>query len=114
MSEMFPPRRRDPAATHQMWTERFRRFHASGTTVAAFCAAEGIAVPTFYQRKRQLARHTPPAQAPTFLPVRIAAEQTQQPDIEVILPSGTRIRFAAHCDTARVAALIRQAEATPC
>lgn len=44
-----PPRHRDPAATRQQWVERLDRFRAAEQTVAAFCAAEGVSVPAFYQ-----------------------------------------------------------------
>ena len=48
------PRRRDPAATRRLWADRLDRFRAAEQTVAAFCAAEGVAVPAFYQWKRVL------------------------------------------------------------
>jgi hypothetical protein len=32
-----------------LWRERLARFALSGRTVAAFCSAEGVSVPTFYE-----------------------------------------------------------------
>lgn len=38
-----------------LWRERLARFALNGRTVAAFCSAEGVSVPTFYAWKRRLA-----------------------------------------------------------
>ena len=32
-----------------LWRERLARFALGGRTVAAFCSAEGVSVPTFYE-----------------------------------------------------------------
>ena len=56
-----PRPRRDPAATRQLWAERLSRFRDSGLTAARFCAAEGLALPTFYQWRRQRAPGGDPA-----------------------------------------------------
>jgi hypothetical protein len=42
-------------AKRRLWRERLARFARSGKTVAAFCSAERVSVPTFYQWKRKLA-----------------------------------------------------------
>jgi hypothetical protein len=42
-------------AKRRLWRERLGRFARSGQTVAAFCSAEDVSVPTFYQWKRRLA-----------------------------------------------------------
>lgn len=33
--------------TVKLWTERLRRFDLAGTTVAAFCTAEGVSQPSY-------------------------------------------------------------------
>lgn len=38
-----------------LWRERLARFALGGVTVAAFCSAEGVSVPTFYAWRRRLA-----------------------------------------------------------
>jgi hypothetical protein len=43
MSDSYVRSRSDAVATRR-WAERFKRFAASKQTVAAFCAAEGVAV----------------------------------------------------------------------
>jgi hypothetical protein len=48
-------RRAVDEARRRLWRQRLARFGRSGKTVAAFCAAEQVSVPTFYQWKRKLA-----------------------------------------------------------
>ena len=38
----------------EIWRQRIDRYLASGQTVAAFCEAEGVSAPSFYQWKRRL------------------------------------------------------------
>jgi hypothetical protein len=90
-------------ARRRAWRERLGRFARSGQTVAAFCAAERVSVPTFYQWKRRLGSEAAGAgrrQADTapvarcagaFVPVRIAAGAI----VEMELPNGTRVRVPA-------------------
>jgi hypothetical protein len=56
------PRRpaRSRAATQQAWAERLARFPDAGLSPAAFCAAEGVSLPSFYSWKRRLAAPTSP------------------------------------------------------
>ena len=57
-----------PAEPDPVTTERLDRFRSGEQTVAAFCAAEGVSVPAFYQWKRQLAAATAgPAHLPALL-----------------------------------------------
>lgn len=104
--------RRDPAATRQRWAERLARFHAAGQTVAAFCAAEGVSVPAFYAWKRVLTAGAGPADPPVLLPVRIAAAGPAP--IELVLPGGAVLRFAAGTDPAVIAGVVRQLGVTGC
>jgi hypothetical protein len=105
---------RDSAATRQLWTDRLKRFRTADQTVAAFCAAEGVSVPTFYQWKRRLARAAPPAATPTVIPVRISTPDPTTTAVEALLPSGTLIRFAPVCDPGMIATVLRQLGAAGC
>ena len=105
------PRRRDPAATRRLWAERLDRFRAADQTVAEFCAAEGVSVPAFYQWKRVLAAEATGPADPPLVPVRIAAAA---PAIELVLPGGAVLRFAAGPDPAVIAAVARQLGVAPC
>lgn len=87
-------------AKRKLWRERLARFARGGQSVAAFCSAERVSVPTFYEWKRKLTRRSvggrkrrtlgsmsaSPAQA--FLPVRIEGMGL----VEIELPNGTRVR----------------------
>jgi hypothetical protein len=110
----IPRTRRDSAATRQLWTDRLQRFRSADQTVAEFCAAEGVSAPTFYQWKRRLARTAPPAVAPTVVPVRITTPGPTTPAVEVLLPSGTLVRFAPVCDPGMIAAVLRQLGVAGC
>jgi hypothetical protein len=105
---------RDSAATRQLWTDRLKRFRTAGQTVAAFCAAEGVSVPTFYQWKRRLARAAPSPASPTVVPVRITTPDPTTTAVEVLLPSGTLLRFAPGCDPGTIAAVLRQLGVAGC
>ena len=87
----------------ELWAERLRRFALADTTVAAFCAAEGVSQPSYYHWRRKLRgpatkakpkTTSPPAE---FLPVALAA-QAEQPDkprrasATIELPGGICIR----------------------
>jgi transposase len=110
----IPRSRRNPAATRQLWTDRLKRFRTADQTVAVFCAAEGVSVPTFYQWKRRLTRPAPPADAPTVVPVRITAPDPTTPAVEALLPSGTLVRFAPACEPGMIAAVLRQLGVAGC
>lgn len=93
----------------RLWRQRLGRFARSGKTVAAFCAAEQVSVPTFYQWKRKLAaesgrrrhrragssssgnraaRSLSGSRARAFLPVWIEGATLA----ELELPNGARVR----------------------
>jgi len=116
-------------ARRRMWKERLARFARSGKTVAAFCSAEQVSVPTFYQWKRKLAakvvrRRSRRAESPlsgnravtsrslnrarAFLPVRI--EGTTLAELE--LPNGARVRVPS-IDLAALGAAIAAAGRVP-
>ena len=101
-----PRSRRDPAATRQKWVERLARFRTTDQTVAAFCAAEGVSVPAFYQWKRVLTAEANPIDPPPLVPIRLAAASATP--IELVLPGGALVRFAHDTDPAVIAALARQ------
>lgn len=107
------PSRRDPAATRQKWVERIERFRDSKLTVAQFCLAEGVSIPSFYFWRRTLAAEsaTEPRDRPTVVPVRIARPA---PAVEVVLPSGALLRFSADCDPQHMATVLRAVGAIPC
>ncbi len=83
------------------WRLRLRRQAASGLSISAFCAREGVSSASFYAWKRRLAAS--PAvrpDTPLFLPLHFDSapppEETA-PDhgFEIELPHGVRLRCAA-------------------
>jgi len=85
--------------TAKLWTERLQRFNLASTTVAAFCAAEGVSQPSYYYWRRKLRGSQPKTAGPpaAFLPVALASQE-EQPDnppgalATIELPGGIRIR----------------------
>lgn len=102
-------------ASRQLWVERLERFAASGLRPAAFCAQEGVSLPSFYAWKRRLAApdgDASPRQdpGPRLLPVRLPSPAA----VEVVLPHGTLLRLPTGCDPAWVRALVEALGGLPC
>lgn len=89
------------SAKRQIWHERLQRFERSRSTVAAFCQAEGVSIPSFYQWRRTLgesARARAVATAASrgvarqsFVPVEVVRATT----IDIHLPNGARLTVPA-------------------
>ena len=79
---MLPSRR-------QVLAERLNRYHASSLTVKAFCQAENVSVPSFYQWKKKLAQ-AGVAATPAFVPVNLAAQSRD--DLDLVLSCRDRAR----------------------
>jgi transposase len=110
---------RSRAATRQLWGERLDRFARSGLTPTQFCAAEGLALPSFYAWKRRLAAEHcdgPAATAadeqpgPRLLPVCLRPAAAP----ELVLPGGAVLRIPPGCDLAWLRALVAALGGVPC
>jgi len=91
------------------WAERLTRFTQSGLRPAAFCAQEGVSLPSFYAWKRRLAAAAPAAtpaapRAPRLLPVRLPDAAAP---LELALPGGAVVRIAPGADEATLRCLLR-------
>jgi transposase len=115
MPAVLGARRRDPVATRRLWVERLERFGRANQTVAQFCAAEGVSVPSFYVWKRTVTHDatTPAPVRPTLVPIRLTPSPATPP-IEVVFPSGTVLRFPADARPEVIAAVVLAVEARPC
>jgi transposase len=110
---------RSRAAARQLWVERLARFPASGLSPAAFCAAEGVSLPSFYSWKRRLAAEAlgPTAglaeadPGPRLLPVRLPPPGAA---VELVLPTGAVLRIPPGCDLAFLRCLLAALGAAPC
>jgi hypothetical protein len=108
-------------AKRRLWRERLSRFARSGQKVAAFCSAERVSVPTFYQWKRKLASQSAKPESrrtsqsssagngtQAFVPVRIEGAAL----VQMELPNGTHVRVPAG-DLAAIGAAIAAAGRLP-
>lgn len=97
------------------WSERLRRFERCDLTIAAFCEAEGVSAPSFYQWRKRLGaqeRQTRPGETggmrPAFVPLQFAAPVT----VEIHLPNGARVCLPGN-DRQGIAAAIAAAALAP-
>jgi hypothetical protein len=116
-SESSRPGRRPNPALHELWQQRLLRFERSGSSVAGFCAEQGVSLPSFYAWRRRLradASASAPASVsddPPFVPIRLLQSATP---VELVLPSGAVLRLAPGCDLAFVRSLIASLGGASC
>jgi hypothetical protein len=85
------------------WTDRLRRFNASGQTVVEFCQTEHVSTPTFYQWRKKLAstsktpggsRRRPLKGANGFQELHVSSSQLGNSNVVTVrLPSGITIEL---------------------
>jgi hypothetical protein len=108
-------RQPDPHLADQ-WQHRLQRYRASGQTVAAFCAAEGVSVASFYAWQRRLRATTPPTPkiATAFVPVHLRRLDLNT-TLELLLPDGLVLRLPADVEPLWLRQLLDlPGGATPC
>jgi transposase-like protein len=110
----------------RFWRRAVRRWQRSGLGVRAFCAAEGLAEPSFYAWRRELARRDHQATTPpVFLPVHVRPDDDFKPTldvtspaapaIDIVLGNGRRLRVPVGFDAGMLRQLLVIAEeAGPC
>ena len=101
------------------WQERLNRFEASGLSIDAFCRQEDVGRSTFMdwlqtlkkepRRQAAMEGETRSAERPAFVPVTVNANSM----IEILLPSGGRVRLSAGIDRAVLLDIIRIVSALP-
>ncbi|TWU10542.1 hypothetical protein Poly21_44470 [Allorhodopirellula heiligendammensis] len=87
----------------QVWAERFSRYQASSLTVKAFCQAENVSVPNFYQWKKKLAAAATGA-TPAFVPVNLNLQHTDE--LDLVLPGGATLKLNVQLDEAVIRKVI--------
>ena len=75
---------------HQVWAQRLGRYRRSSLTVRAFCQAENVSVPSFYQWKKKLAQAEAPP-SPAFVPVELSRQYAN--DLDLMLPGGATLKL---------------------
>jgi hypothetical protein len=99
----------------QFWRRTFARWEKSGSSVAAFCAKEGLALCTFYWWRRELARRK--VSAVSFVPVSIAAESGRvhtTSGLEIALTGGRRLLIQRGFDRDTLREVLRLLEEPTC
>jgi hypothetical protein len=100
----------------QQWRRWMRTWRASGLSVAAFCARQGLSAASFYAWRRELERRD--AEQPAFVPVRLVGSEVPSAGgapVEIVLGAGRTVRVAAGFDAPtlrRVLAVLE--EGPPC
>lgn len=87
------------AGLDSLWQLRFQRQVASGLSVTAFCAREGVSPAGFYSWKRRLAAAPKPAacRSPLFVSVRVpgpSPDPGPSPTRGVVLELPHRVRLS--------------------
>jgi transposase len=97
----------------QEWRQRIREWRQSGLTVRGFCARRGLAQPSFYAWRRELARRD--AESPAFVPVQVVGhtDVAGNAALEVVLGGGRTIRVAAGFHAATLRQLLAVLEEQP-
>jgi hypothetical protein len=77
-------RRKDPNL-ESVWRQRLQRQSASGLSISAFCAQEGVSSTSFQTWKRRLAARSLPSrpQPPLFVPLHLDPDPRPHPAAEV-------------------------------
>lgn len=106
------------AAKRREWSERLRRFERCDLTIAAFCEAEGVSTPSFYQWRRRLdsraSKTTPTAtrvMRQAFVPLQIVRPTSAGAPVEIHLPNGARVCLAGNDPQYITAAIAAAAQA---
>jgi transposase-like protein len=96
------------------WRWLIEEWRDSGTTVRAFCEQHGVSEPSFYAWRRKLAQRD--AQAPTFVPVRVVADEppAKAGGLDLVLPGQRTLRVGPGFDAATLRRLLAVLEETPC
>jgi len=96
------------------WRTIFAEWKRSGLSAAAFCRSRDLHKSGFYHWRRMLrdleGTVTPQKPAPSFVPVRVVPEAI----VEMILPSGLRLRVPLGAEASHVSTLARALGAMPC
>ena len=99
------------ARKERQWRQTLREWRQSGLSVRVFCARRGLAQPSFYAWRRELAKRD--AQGAAFVPVRVLGEARPTAALEVVLEGGRTLRVAAGFDAATLRQLLAVLEEPP-
>ena len=84
------------AARSEYWRERIAEQERSGLSVHRFCAQHGLTEQSFYGWRKRLGKQPPVRFA--LVETERAARPAAEPVLELILPTGERLRIGAGVD----------------
>ena len=98
------------------WRRVVRGQAASGLSVRAWCRRHGQTDAAFYWWRRELARRDAENAKPTFMPVRVTADEPAHADagIEIVLAGGRRIRVSGRADRQTLTDVLAVLEGRTC
>jgi transposase-like protein len=93
----------------QAWKKRLNRLSQSGMSIAAFCRREKVSQASLYTWRKRFTQASPNSATPQtmrLVPVKVLPNAVPQgnPGIELVFPSGHRLRFSADIEPERLAA----------
>ena len=95
----------------EFWRQQMEGFAASGLSVKAYCAKQGIAVANWYYWRKRLSAHRLSREASVpgaeFLPVHLADRSSGMPAVEIQLLSGRSLKLSAPLDMSWLQSLVR-------
>jgi hypothetical protein len=101
----------------RQWRRWIRIWGASGLSIQAFCARQGLAQASFYYWRRELDRRD--AAPTTFVPVQVVSEAAPRSSgsgtaLEVLLAGGRAVRVCRGFDATTLRQVLAVLEETPC
>ena len=97
MAETIVPQAHAPSL-RDTWQERIAEQARSGLSIKQFCKDRGIPEHSFYAWRRRLRPAVPVRFA--LVDCTVAGSATEQPALELFLPSGERLRIFSGVDAA--------------
>lgn len=99
------------AEKESFWRLALEEFRASGLSVRAFCAREGLAEASFYAWRRTLPtrdadKSRPHKLPPELIPVEVIESTGIDTVLELTTPGGYTLRFPPHVESERLAAVL--------
>ena len=98
------------------WRAHVAAWKAGCGSQAEYCRQHGLTQNDFSWWKRELARRDANVEtaAPTFIPVKLAAQRTPDHAFELTLRGGRLLRFGLDVDAAILSAVVRELERDAC
>ena len=96
------------------WRIIFADHRRSKLTITEFCRSRKLCKSNFHRWRNILEQLDHREPKPSFVPLRVVPEAVAVPVVELILPSGIRLRVPLGSDASQVASLARALGANPC